>query len=76
MGPECGGCGEGLPSVGEAAAVGDQFADAGAAEAGWLGVLAGRFGVGEGGQELEPATATIRVESLRYVGHGAETAEP
>ncbi|GGQ44193.1 hypothetical protein GCM10010166_10880 [Couchioplanes caeruleus subsp. azureus] len=70
-----GGAGVGR-SVDQAAAACDQFADAGAAEALGLGGLAGRLRVGQSGEELEPATATIRVESLRYVGHEAETAEP
>ncbi len=62
-------------SVGVAAAVGDQLAEPGAAEALWLAVLAGGLRVRQGGQELEPATATIGVEPLRYVGHEAERAQ-
>ncbi len=60
--------------VGQAAAVGDQFAEAGAAEAVGLGEVPGRLGVGKGGQEFEPAAATLGVESLRYQSHEAETA--
>ena len=63
-------------SVGVAAAVGDQLAKPGAAQALRLAVLAGGFRIGQCGQKLKSATATIGVEPLRYVGHGAETAQP
>ncbi len=53
-----------------AATVRDQLAEPGAAQALRLAVRAGRLRIGQGGQQLEPATATIGVEPLRYVGHG------
>jgi hypothetical protein len=53
-------------SVGQAPAVRDQFAEAGAAQSMRLGQVPGRFGVGQGGQEFQPAAATLGVESLRY----------
>ena len=47
------------------AAVRDELAQPGAAQPLWLGPLACRLGIGESGQQLQPATATIGVEPLR-----------
>ena len=58
-----------------AAAVRDQLAEPGAAQALRLTVLAGGLRIGQGGQKLQSATATIGVEPLRYVGHEPERAQ-
>ena len=63
-------------SVGVAAAIRDEFAEPGAAQALRLAVFAGGLRIGQGGQKLQSATATIGVQPLRYVGHEAERAEP
>jgi hypothetical protein len=53
------------------AADGDQLADSRTTQSLWLGPLAGRLGVGESGQQRQPATATIGVEPLWGRGHEA-----
>jgi hypothetical protein len=59
----------GLGRTADAAADGDQFAQSRTAQPPWLSPLAGRFRVGESGQQLQPATATVGFEPLRRRGH-------
>jgi hypothetical protein len=61
-------------SAGETPTVGDQLTDSSPPKPPWLGLLAGRLGIGEGRKQFQSPTASFRIEPLWGSGHGAEVA--